>query len=253
MNIIEVKDLMVTYGAVHALQHTNVSIPLGSRTAVLGPNGAGKSTLIKAILGIERIAEGQITLFNEYTPNHPDVQQKIAYVPQASQVNTQFPTTIFDIVLMGRFTYTKGLLRRPSKEDKQFALAALEKMGLADLKNRHITELSGGQKQRVFIARAIAQNAELYIMDEPLASVDIRTEQIIMDTLKEFQEQGKTSLVIHHDLHTVTKYFDYVVWLNQTAIAQGPRDVAFTQEVYQQAYQQSGTSFMDISSGKGAN
>lgn len=236
---ITTENLAVQYQDVLALQNVNVVIPQGTRTAILGPNGAGKSTFVKSVLGLEKKSAGTVSILDQTEQLPKLIQDKVAYIPQRSTVNSQFPTTVFDIVLMGRYAYINHFLKRPSKKDKEIALAAIEKMKLSDLKDRHITALSGGQQQRVFIARALAQQAELYIMDEPLAGVDIKTEQIIMDTLKEFQEQEKTTIVIHHDLQTVKQYFDFVVWVNKTVHQYGPVDKVFTDEWYHRTYQQS--------------
>lgn len=238
-SVITLEDVSLEYGNVKALSTIHLDIPKGSRTAVLGPNGAGKSSLVKAILQLEKIKTGIINLENEPI-SLKQISQKIAYVPQATHTNEQFPATIFDIVLMGRFAFSTHLLKRPSQKDKEIATQALERMHLLDLKDRHITQLSGGQKQRVFIARAIAQQADVYILDEPLAGVDIVSEQIIMDTLKQFQTEGKTSITIHHDLNTVQNYFDYVVWINQTIIASGPLKEVFNTQCYQQTYRVTG-------------
>lgn len=234
-SVITLNNVNLDYGQVKALSNIQLSIPKGSRTAVLGPNGAGKSSLVKAILQLEKIKSGQITL-NDQPISLKQISQSIAYVPQLAHLNTQFPATIFDIVLMGRFASNHSFFKRPSEKDKQIALDALNRMQLLDLKERQITELSGGQRQRVLIARAIAQQADIYILDEPLAGVDVVSEKIIMDTLKEFQNDGKTSITIHHDLNTVQNYFDYVVWINQSIIADGTLADVFNQEMYQQTY-----------------
>lgn len=234
-SVITLENVNLTYGQVQALKNITLSIPKGSRTVVLGPNGAGKSSLVKAILQLEKINSGKIIL-NEETISLKQISQMIAYVPQSAQINTQFPATIFDLVLMGRFASNRTFLKRPTAQDKQIALEALQRMQLLELKDRQITELSGGQRQRVLIARAIAQQANIYILDEPLAGVDVVSEKIIMDTLKEFQQEGKTSITIHHDLNTVQQYFDYVVWINQTIIANGNLEEVFNQDLYQQTY-----------------
>ncbi|QTU82841.1 metal ABC transporter ATP-binding protein [Carnobacteriaceae bacterium zg-C25] len=234
-SVITLDGVSLEYGSVVALSDVHLAIPKGSRTAVLGPNGAGKSSLVKAILQLEKIKCGKITL-NGKPISLKQISQKVAYVPQSSNTNVQFPATIFDIVLMGRFAFSTHFLKRPTQEDKQIALNALERMQLLELKDRHITQLSGGQKQRVLIARAIAQQADIYILDEPLAGVDVVSEQLIMETLKEFQQEGKTSITIHHDLNTVQKYFDHVVWINQTVIADGSLEDVFNAQLYQQTY-----------------
>lgn len=242
-NVLEISDLSVTYkNGVTALENIHLNIPKGKRAAILGPNGAGKSTLVKTLLQLEKYQKGSISLFNQQHHLKSLISTKTAYIPQRTTINTQFPTTVLDVVIMGRYAYIKNWLKRPNKQDTQLALNALEKMNLSHLKDRHITELSGGQQQRVFIARALVQEADLYIMDEPLAGVDIKTEEIIMDTLKTFQEQGKTSIVIHHDLHTVNHYFDYIIWLNKNILAYGDIETTFTDFWYQKTFHHSNIS-----------
>lgn len=234
---ITIKGLSVSYQSTLALDNLELSIPEASRTAIVGPNGAGKSTLFKSILQLEKPKTGDITLFGEESQQHTNVLTKIAYIPQANQVNWQFPATVFDIVLMGRYPLIRHWLKRPQKKDKEAALKALDKLDLLDLRHRQIDQLSGGQRQRVFLARALAQEADLYLMDEPLAGVDIKTEQKIMDILCDFQEEGKTSVVIHHDIQSLATYFDYLIWLNKKAIDQGPINQVLTKKNYQRTYQ----------------
>lgn len=241
--VVDMAHVTVSYANHIALTDVNLTIPTGIRSVIIGPNGAGKSTLIKSILQLQKIQSGQIKLFNQTTNLKKIIQTQVAYIPQAESINSQFPATVFDVVLMGRYPYITNFLKRPSKVDKQLVEQALEIMQISDLKDRHITQLSGGQKKRVFIARAIVQEAELFILDEPLAAVDISTEKIIMDTLKQFQHEGKTSIVIHHDLNTVSNYFDYVVWLNKTVIGQGSVKDTFTTKLYQETYVQAPTLF----------
>ncbi|MBS4750097.1 ATP-binding cassette domain-containing protein [Granulicatella sp. zg-ZJ] len=247
-NAVKVQNLSINYKGNTALHDVNLIIPNQTRTAIVGPNGAGKSTLVKGILGIEKLASGTVEILNETEHLNKIISQKIAYIPQSSQVNWQFPATVDEIVLMGRYPHIAHMLKKPSKLDKDIASHALEQMKLSDLKNRQITELSGGQRQRVFIARALAQQAELYILDEPLAGIDIQTEHIIMDTLKDFQKEGKTSIVIHHDLHTVSTYYDYVVWVNKTIVHSGPVETAFNDEWYFKTYKnvQSNQQFINF-------
>lgn len=234
--LLEVKGLSVYYGSkIEALKDATFSIPVGSITAILGPNGAGKSTLVKAILGLEKMQSGQILVHNSPI-NKKYIIKKVAYISQRSLINTQFPITVFDTVLMGRYAYINRFLKRPGKKDREITKEALIRMQIWDIRNRHISELSGGQLQRAFIARALVQEAELYILDEPLAGVDITTEKIIMDTLKELQKQEKTFIIIHHDLNTVEKYFDYVVWLNKSIIAHGNVNKFFSKENYSKTY-----------------
>lgn len=233
---ITIKGLSVSYQSTVALKDLNLIIPKGSRTAVVGPNGAGKSTLFRSILQLETLNEGNIAIFGEKGQGLKRTMNKIAYIPQTTQVNWQFPATVFDIVLMGRYPLISHWLKRPRQKDKEATLQALEKMDLLDLRKRQIDQLSGGQRQRVFLARAIAQEAELYLMDEPLAGVDIKTEQKIMDILYDFQAEGKTSVVIHHDIQSLATYFDYLVWLNKKVIAQGPIEQVLTRDNYQRTY-----------------
>lgn len=235
-NLLEIKNLSVCYSNnIRALKNVSLLIPKGSITAILGPNGAGKSTLVKAILGLEKTQNGEILVHN--TPIDENyIKKKIAYISQRNIINMQFPTTVFDVVLMGRFAYINHFLKKPGLKDREISKKALTKMQIWDIKDRHISELSGGQLQRVFIARALVQEAELYILDEPLAGVDITTEKIIMDTLKELQLEGKTFIIIHHDLNTVEHYFDYVVWLNKSVIAHGDVSEFFSKEYYTKTY-----------------
>lgn len=225
-SLIHVEDLTMAYQDKPVLWDIDVDIPKNSRTAIIGPNGAGKSTLIKGILGLQPIFSGKVTVLGR---PFKEVYRQVAYIPQTSSVNWDFPTTVEDVVLMGRYVHL-GWLKRPKAQDKELALAALERIGLADFRHRQISQLSGGQRQRVFIARAIAQHADIYFMDEPLAGVDKKTEQIIIDFLAEAQNEGKTSIVVHHDLNTLEDYFDYVVILNKKLIAQGPVCEVFTEE-----------------------
>ncbi len=234
-NAVIVKDLTVRYGDILALSGVDLSIPKGSRTAIVGPNGAGKSTLFKAILGLEK-SQGSREILGQTANLDKVIEQSIAYIPQASDVNWQFPATVYEIVMMGRFAKIKGWFKKASTRDKEIVQRALATMALEDLQERQIDQLSGGQRQRVFIARALAQEADIYMMDEPLAGVDIQTEKIIMDTLKGFQEEGKTSIVIHHDLHSLATYFDHLIWVNKGLVDAGPIEEVLTTENYQRAY-----------------
>lgn len=216
-SVIHVEDLTMTYRETPVLWDIDLDVPEYVRCAIVGPNGAGKSTLLKGILGLVKPVSGAVQLWGKPLSA---VQKEIAYVPQRGSVHWDFPTTVFDVVLMGRYAHL-GLVRRPGKEDRARAMEALEKMKMADFANRQISELSGGQKQRVFIARALAQDAQLYIMDEPLAGVDETTERIIMDEFINLQRDGRTVVAVHHDLSTLDTYFDYLVVLNRTVKACG--------------------------------
>lgn len=230
--IVQVEDLTMAYHDKPVLWDNDVDIIKNSRTAIIGPNGAGKSTLLKGILGLNKKLSGEVLVMGQEVKK---VQDKIAYIPQASSVNWDFPTTVLDVVVMGRYVHL-GWIKRPKKSDIEKAEEALKRIGMYEFKDRQISQLSGGQRQRVFIARAIAQDAEIYFMDEPLAGVDKKTEKIIMDFLKESQRNGKTSVVVHHDLTTLPEYFDHVVILNKRIVAQGPVETTFTEENLEKAF-----------------
>lgn len=230
--VISVKNLTIAYNDKPVLWDNNIDFVKNSITAIVGPNGAGKSTLLKGILGLKKILSGKIEIEGK---NLEDVKKEIAYIPQSSSVNWDFPTTVFDVVLMGRYVHC-GWIKRPNKIDKKKALDAIEKIGLSQYRDRQISQLSGGQKQRVFIARAIASDANIYFMDEPLAGVDKKTEGIIMEFLRDSQKMGKTSIVVHHDLNTIKKYFDHLVIINKRIIAQGLVNNVFTSENIEMAF-----------------
>ena len=214
-SVIHVEDLTMAYRETPVLWDIDLDVPENVRCAIVGPNGAGKSTLLKGILGLLKPVSGAVQLWGKLLSA---VHKQIAYVPQRGSVHWDFPTTVFDVVLMGRYAHL-GLVRRPGKEDRALAMDALDKMKMADFADRQISELSGGQKQRVFIARALAQDAQLYIMDEPLAGVDETTERIIMDKFMDLQKEKRTVIAVHHDLSTLDAYFDYLVVLNRTVKA----------------------------------
>ncbi|WP_330399752.1 metal ABC transporter ATP-binding protein [Peptostreptococcus faecalis] len=216
-SIIRVEDLTMAYNENPVIWDVDIDFIEGSRTAIIGPNGAGKSTLLKGILGLMKPITGYVLFWGQ---PHKNVRRKIAYVPQTETVNWDFPITVLDVVMMGQYKKS-GLFHRPGKKEKQMAYEALEQMQMHEFHDRHISDLSGGQKQRVFIARAINQHADLYIMDEPLAGVDKATELIIMNKFKEFQKDNKTVIAVHHDMNTLEDYFDHVVIVNKTIQAQG--------------------------------
>lgn len=225
-SIINVEDLTLAYNEKPVVWDADVNIVRNSRTAIIGPNGAGKSTLLKGILGLLKPLAGEVKILGKDPKN---ARKYFSYIPQTASVNWDFPTTVLDVVLMGRYK-TLGWIRRPGKKDYEIAKQALEKMGMYEFKDRQISELSGGQRQRVFLARSISSDAEIYFMDEPLAGVDMVTEKIIMDTIKEFQKDGKTIVAVHHDLNTIEKYFDHVVIINRRVVADGPVSETFTKE-----------------------
>ena len=219
MNVIEIKNLTVAYGENIALEDLNLNIEVGSLMALVGPNGAGKSTLIKTILKFLKQITGEIKI-NAKT---------LAYVPQRNSVDWDFPTTLFDVVEMGCYGRV-GLFKRVSKDEKQKVLKAIEQVGMLEFKDRQISELSGGQQQRAFIARALVQEADIYLMDEPFQGVDSTTEKSIVEILKKLKSEGKTIIVVHHDLQTVPTYFESVALINKAVIVSGKVSEVFTQE-----------------------
>ena len=229
---ISTKNLSVAYNDKPVIWKLNIDVEKGSRTAIVGPNGAGKSTLIKAVMQLIKPVSGKSYIAGS---THKSVLKQVAYVPQKGEVNWDFPATVFDVVLMGRYVH-KGLFKRPDKKDKVLALAALETMKMTQFKDRQISELSGGQRQRVFLARAIAHDASIYIMDEPLQGIDITTEKLIISTMKQLQAEGKSFLVVHHNLTTVPDYFNRVIILNKEIIADGPVEEVWTEENINAAY-----------------
>jgi len=216
---VEVEDLNINYGKRSILWNLSFKIPKGNLVGIIGPNGAGKSTFLKAALGLIKPLSGKVFL----------ADQKIAYVPQCDSVDWDFPITAKEVVLMGRFGKL-GLFGRLKKADKEAAMAALEQVGMSAYAHTQISELSGGQQQRLFIARALMQTADLFLLDEPFAGVDLATEKAIMALLRKQKEMGKTILIVHHDLPTVPEYFDWVVLLNTRLVACGPVPTSFTRE-----------------------
>lgn len=229
---LEVHDLTVAYHANPVLWDIDLSVPKGSIAAIVGPNGAGKSTLLKAILGLLPLGSGFVRIFGEKLE---DVRGQVGYVPQRESVDWDFPINAFDVVLMGRYAKC-GWIKRPGKIDKEIAWNALSRLGMEAFAKRQIGELSGGQQQRIFLARALAQEASIYLMDEPLAGVDAATEQAIIETLKNLKGEGKTIIAVHHDLQTVSEYFDLAVLLNVRLVAAGPVKEVFTKENLTQTY-----------------
>lgn len=231
-NVLEVHDLTIAYQNKPVLWGVDFDVPEGKLTGIIGPNGAGKSTLLKAIMGITPIASGYVKIFNK---NLGDVRQKVAYIPQKESVDWDFPVSVMDVVLMGRYG-KRSLFSKLTKEDKKIATACLQKVNLLDFANNHISELSGGQKQRVFIARALAQEADVYFMDEPFAGIDITSEKAIMDILLTMQKEGKSIFVVHHDLQSAMDYFDWVIFINNRLIKSGSIESTFNIENLEKTY-----------------
>lgn len=229
---LEINDLTVAYKNKPVLWDIDLRVPECSLMAVVGPNGAGKSTLIKSVLNIVKPIAGSVLLIGK---PYKEVRAKIGYVPQKGSVDWDFPTTVEDVVLMG--TYGKlGWIRRPGKTERKLAEEAIEKTGLSEFRNRQISMLSGGQQQRVFLARALVQQAQLYFLDEPFQGVDVTTEKTIVRILKDLKKQGKTIIVVHHDLQTVAEYFDHVTLLNVRVIASGPVEHTFNDKNLEMTY-----------------
>ncbi len=229
---LETHDLTVSYSKRPVLYGVDVAVPQGSLVGIVGPNGAGKSTLIKSIMGVVPSSGGWVKVFGKSLKEN---QHRVGYVPQRESVDWDFPVTVMDVALMG--TYGKlGLFRRPGKEEKRRASEALEKVGMLPYANRQIGNLSGGQQQRVFLARALAQDSDLYLMDEPFVGVDAATEAAIVVLLREMREKGKTVLVVHHDLQSANDYFDRLILLNMRLVAYGKTEDIYTQELLQKTY-----------------
>ncbi|GAA6188804.1 metal ABC transporter ATP-binding protein [Litorivita sp. NS0012-18] len=227
-----IRGMTVSYGEKPAVFSVDMSVPRGAMMAIIGPNGAGKSTLLKAALGVVPSLSGEAFVFGKPLEQ---VRARIAYVPQRASVDWDFPARVSDVVAMGLYREL-GLLGRMTGAHRARAAQSLERVGMADFAHRQIGQLSGGQQQRVFLARALAQEADLYLLDEPFAGVDAATEKAIIAVLQSLNAQGKTVIAVHHDLATVTDYFDHVFLINKTRIAEGKVAEAFTPENLQRTY-----------------
>jgi manganese/zinc/iron transport system ATP- binding protein len=229
---LSIDDLTVAYDRKPVLWDIDLDIPEGQLTGIIGPNGAGKSTLIKAALHLMPTVSGRVLIYGK-----PYARQRhlVAYVPQRESIDWDFPVSALDVAVMGRYGKV-GWLRPVRRTDRDAAMEALTRVGMADFADRQISQLSGGQQQRVFLARALAQDACIYLMDEPLAGVDAATEQTIIALLRELGSQGRTVLVVHHDLQTVPHYFDQVILLNMRVVAAGPTATTFTRDNLEKTY-----------------
>ena len=225
-------QVTVAYRNTPVLTDLNFEVPAGTLTAIVGPNGAGKSTLIKTALGLVQPLTGHFEFFGQ---SFREVDGRVSYVPQRTSVDWDFPVTALDVVCMGLYRKI-GWFRPVRARHRKRAMEALAEVGMQDYAKRQISQLSGGQQQRVFLARALVQDAELFLMDEPLAGVDVATEKTIINTLHRLRDQGRTAMVVHHDLDTVSEYFDRVLLLNQHIIAEGSSDEVMTPEHLKQAY-----------------
>ena len=231
------RNLSVAYHSEPVLRSVDFSVTAGVVMGIVGPNGAGKSTLIKSMLGLIRPLTGRAEFFGEPLSR---VRRRVGYMPQAKAVDWDFPTTVLDVATMGTYA-DLGWLRRPGAKERARAESALERTGIADLAPRQIGELSGGQRQRVFLARALAQEADLFFMDEPFQGIDARSQQAIVSVLRDLRERGKTVVLVHHDLATVRDFCDEVTLISGRIIASGPVSSAFTPENIRRTYDIAGT------------
>lgn len=229
---IELHDVTVSYHKKPVLWNVELNIPEGELIGIIGPNGAGKSTLIKAVMGLLPLSSGWIKIYGK-----PVKKQKgiMGYVPQRESVDWDFPVTVKDVVMMGRYGKI-GLLRRPKEKDEKAVIDSLEKVGMLKFAGRQISQLSGGQQQRVFLARALAQESQIYLMDEPFAGVDAATETAIVHLLRELRKKRKTVIVVNHDLQTAQNYFDSILMLNMRVVAFGPTQKVMTPELLHKTY-----------------
>ncbi len=228
----EVHDLKVSYEGKPVLWGIDFQIPSGVLAGIIGPNGSGKTTLLNTILGLKSPDRGHSQVFGKKIDKN---RKRVSYVPQRDSVDWDFPASVFEVVLMGRYGQL-GLFKRPKKVDKEITLNSIEKVGLTEFKDRQISELSGGQQQRVFIARSLAQEADLYFLDEPFAGVDAASEASIIKLMKRMVAEGKTLIVVHHDLNSVQDYFEYLVLLNLRMITSGRTQDVFTEENLSKTY-----------------
>lgn len=229
---LSIHDMTVAYHRRPVIWDVDYDTPAGELIAIVGPNGAGKSTLIKAALDLVPKVSGDVRVFGQ---PYEDQRERVAYVPQRTSVDWDFPVSALDVVTMGLYGKI-GWFRPVTRKWRKAAREALDRVGLADFAKRQISQLSGGQQQRVFLARALVQEADLYLMDEPFAGVDAATERAILQVLRDLRSTGKTALVVHHDLQTVADYFDHVLMLNMRLVASGPTAEVFTEENLRRTY-----------------
>jgi manganese/zinc/iron transport system ATP- binding protein len=228
----ESRDLSVAYREDPVLRHVDFRVPEGSVMGIVGPNGAGKSTLIKAMLGLVTPLAGTAEFFGQPLDA---VRNRVGYMPQSASVDWDFPTTVLDLAVMG--TYGElGWIRRPGKSERARAMAALEQTGMQDFAKRQIGELSGGQRQRAFLARALVQSPDLYFMDEPFQGIDAKSQQAMIEVLKDLTAEGKTIVIVHHHLGSVLDFCDHVTLINKSVVAMGPGKEVFTKENIRKTY-----------------
>lgn len=229
---LEVHNLNVVYHRRPALWNIDFAMPAGILTGIMGPNGSGKSTLLKSVMQVIKPDSGWVQVFGKPME---EMRSVLAYVPQRQEIDWDFPASVYDVVSMGRYAH-RGLFRRLTKEDHQIISESLEQVQMLGMSRRHISELSGGQQQRVFLARALAQQADLYLMDEPFAGVDAGTEASIIELLREMKNIGKTIVVVHHDISSARNYFDWLVLLNTHLVAAGPVEEVLNDENLRNTY-----------------
>lgn len=229
---LSIQDLTVAWHRKPVIWDVEFDVSPGQLVGIVGPNGAGKSTLLKAVMDLVPRASGRISIFGKPWKQN---RNRVGYVPQRESVDWDFPVSVLDVVTMGLYGQI-GWCRPVTRRHREIARDALDRVGIGDFADRQISQLSGGQQQRTFLARALVQNADLYLLDEPFAAVDAATEQAIIEILREMRQAGKTAIVIHHDLHTVPTYFDSVVLLNMRVVAQGPTASVFTRENLERTY-----------------
>ncbi len=229
---LSVTHLTFVYKTEPVLLNLSCSIPQGTICAFVGPNGAGKTTLLKSILGLQKPLAGRIRILGK---SYHEVADRIAYVPQRSQIDWDFPATVFDVVMMGRYRHI-GWFWWPRSQDKDTVWKALAAVGMAEYAHTPIGQLSGGQQQRIFLARALVQEADIFFLDEPFVGIDKATEQAIIALLKIVRDKGKTVIVVHHDTHTLSSYFDWIVLINRSTIACGPVQSVLTPEILATTY-----------------
>ena len=232
MNIIQVKNLTISYNKKPAIKGINLNIEAGNVIGIIGPNGAGKSTLLKGILGLLPADTGEVKIFGR---DIDESRKRISYIPQREQFDWDFPINVEDVVMMGRYAHLPAF-GFPKQIDREIVNGVLQKIEMDKYSRRQIRQLSGGQQQRVFLARALAQQSDIYFLDEPFVGVDAKTERVIFKLMKELREEGKTLLVVHHDLGKAQEYFDKLVLINQTLVAYGNADEVFTPEIIDRTY-----------------
>jgi len=232
MSIISVRNLTISYNKRPAIKGINLDLEQGNIIGIIGPNGAGKSTLLKGILGLLPADTGEIKIFGE---DVKDSLKKVAYIPQKEQFDWDFPINVSEVVMMGRYPYI-SIFGYPTSKDRELVAKVLEKVEMSKYAKTQIRNLSGGQQQRIFLARALAQESEIYFLDEPFVGVDAKTEVAIFKLIKELKDAGKTILIVHHDLSKVMDYFDKVILVNQTLVAYGNTEEVFTEELIHKTY-----------------